>query len=99
MNHILECRLVHWLDDDALLRDQQRVNKDTNLKVLQTKIIPWMDKMVAIRPNIFQHDSVPSHVAKVVQNFCRRDCALLLRTQDMDLHLLRPRSLCLLLVE
>jgi hypothetical protein len=47
-----------------------RVNTDVYIDVLYNEVKPWMDRVAAGRPYIWQQDGVPAYTSKKIQDWC-----------------------------
>ena len=50
------------------------VNADGCIRVLETEVRPWIDRVARWRSYVFQHDLVPAHKAEVTQEWLAQDC-------------------------
>lgn len=44
---------------------KEKITKEVYVEVLKTKVVPWMEKVAAGRPYLFQQDSAPAHKSKM----------------------------------
>ncbi len=49
-----------------------RVNAEVYIDVLEHKVVPWMERIAAGRPYVFQQDGAPAHTSARAQAFCAR---------------------------
>lgn len=47
----------------------ETVTKEVYLRVLQTVVKPWMDRVTDGKPYVFQQDGAPAHTSKIVQEW------------------------------
>jgi transposase len=54
-----------------------RVNTEVYINVLTNVVKPWMDRVAAGRPYIWQQDGAPAHTSKKTQDWCRENLPFL----------------------
>ncbi len=50
-------------------KPKESVTKEVYLAVLQSKIVPWMQEVMAGAPFVFQQNGAPAHTSQLVQSF------------------------------
>ena len=51
-----------------------KVNTEVYLKVMETKVLPWIKKVAGDRPWVWQQDSAPCHVSQRSLEWLNENC-------------------------